>query len=204
LANFPIAYCGLKIITSLLAALRFPDFQQGNYKEITKGISRGCPLSPLLSALYLTSLDDKLSHNKNICYWRYMDDICVLAKKRWHLRDAIKQLNLEFNALKVKQHPDKKFIGRIEKGFNFLGYHFSRESLQLANITVKKHVQRLHQLYERQNKKKASSEEMTLVLGEYVKRWQRWCTAGLESIKPKQLNLSFYAKSSITQLGRIP
>jgi hypothetical protein len=51
---------------------------------------------------------------------------------------------------------------------------------------------------------KASSEEMTLVLGEYVKRWQRWCTAGLESIKPKQLNLSFYAKSPITQLGRIP
>ncbi len=93
------------------AALRFPDFQRGNYKEITKGISRGCPLSPLLSALYLTSLDDKLSHNKNICYWRYMDDICVLAKKRWHLRDAIKQLNLEFNALKVKQHPDKNLLG---------------------------------------------------------------------------------------------
>ena len=40
-----------------------------------------------------------------------MDDICVLAKKRWHLRDAIKQLNLEFNALKVKQHPDKNLLG---------------------------------------------------------------------------------------------
>ncbi|SCN47631.1 hypothetical protein BAZMOX_164073_1 [methanotrophic endosymbiont of Bathymodiolus azoricus (Menez Gwen)] len=26
LANFPVAYCGLKIITSL--ALRFPDFQR--------------------------------------------------------------------------------------------------------------------------------------------------------------------------------
>ncbi|SCN46969.1 hypothetical protein BAZMOX_28918_4 [methanotrophic endosymbiont of Bathymodiolus azoricus (Menez Gwen)] len=28
LANFPVAYCGLKIITSL--ALRFPDFQRMN------------------------------------------------------------------------------------------------------------------------------------------------------------------------------
>jgi len=99
-----------------------------------------------------------------------MDDICILAKKRWHLRATIKQLNQELNALKVKQHPDKTFIGRIEKSFDFLGYHFFRESSQLANITVKKHVQRLHQLYEQQNKKKANFEEMTLVLGEYVKR----------------------------------
>ena len=29
LANFPVAYCGLKIITSL--ALRFPDFQRWLY-----------------------------------------------------------------------------------------------------------------------------------------------------------------------------
>jgi len=28
LANFPVAYCGLKIITSL--SLRFPDFQRMN------------------------------------------------------------------------------------------------------------------------------------------------------------------------------
>ncbi|SCN46942.1 Serine/threonine protein kinase [methanotrophic endosymbiont of Bathymodiolus azoricus (Menez Gwen)] len=32
LANFPVAYCGLKIITSL--SLRFPDFQR--VKELLK------------------------------------------------------------------------------------------------------------------------------------------------------------------------
>ncbi|SCN47039.1 Serine/threonine protein kinase [methanotrophic endosymbiont of Bathymodiolus azoricus (Menez Gwen)] len=31
LANFPVAYCGLKIITSL--ALRFPDFQRSHWSE---------------------------------------------------------------------------------------------------------------------------------------------------------------------------
>jgi len=90
----------------------------GNYQEITKGISRGCPLSPLLGGLYLTRLDETLSQNKNIYTIRYMDDICILAKTRWHLRTAIKQLNQQFNALKVKQHLDKTFIGRIEKGFD--------------------------------------------------------------------------------------
>jgi hypothetical protein len=31
LANFPVAYCGLKIITSL--ALRFPDFQRQRWPK---------------------------------------------------------------------------------------------------------------------------------------------------------------------------
>ncbi len=34
--------------------------------------------------------------------------------------------------LKLEKHPDKTFIGRIEKGFDFLGYHFSPEGLSMA------------------------------------------------------------------------
>ena len=30
------------------------------------------------------------------------------------------------NDLSLDKHPDKRFIGRVEKGFDFLGYHFSR------------------------------------------------------------------------------
>jgi len=168
----------------------------GNYQEITKGISRGCSLSPILGGLYLSALDDKLSQNKNVTYTRYMDDICIMSKTRWHLRVAIKQLNQQFNALKVEQHPDKTFIGRIEKGFDFLGYHFSREPLQLANTTVRRHVERLYQLYEQQNRKKATSQEMTFILGEYVKRWQRWCTAGLSEVR-LQVGLYSYVKNPL-------
>lgn len=111
-----------------------------------------------------------------------MDDILILSKTRWQNRRAIKQLNQCFNRLKVKQHPDKIYIGKIEKGFDFLGYHFSRKPLQLAPITVKKHVERYRRLYEQQRNKKAISEEVALVLGDYVKRWQCWCTAGLGNI----------------------
>ena len=38
LANFPVAYCGLKIITSL--SLRFPDFQRW-YSKTKHGYARG-------------------------------------------------------------------------------------------------------------------------------------------------------------------
>ena len=33
-------------------------------------------------------------------------------------------------------HSDKTFIGRIEKGFDFLGYHFGPEGLSVARKSV--------------------------------------------------------------------
>jgi hypothetical protein len=119
-----------------------------------------------------------------VYYVRYMDDILILTQTRWQNRRAVKQLNQIFKHLKVKQHPGKTFIGRIAKGFDFLGYHFSGEPLRLASMTVKKHLERRHRLYERQNTQKATSEEMALVLGGYVKRWRRWCSAGLGGMTP--------------------
>ena len=151
----------------------------GNYQDIDKGISRGCPLSPILGALYLKVLDDLFSCQSNICYVRYMDDILIMAKTRWQNRRVIKLLNQCFNELKVDKHPGKTFIGRIEKGFDFLGYHFSRNPLKLADITVKKHVERMYRLYEQQKTKKATSTEIALILDNYVKRWQCWCQAGI-------------------------
>jgi hypothetical protein len=58
-------------------------------------------------------------------FWvRFMDDILVLAPTRWKLRAAVKVVNQLLTSLRLRTHPDKTFIGRIEKGFDFLGYHF--------------------------------------------------------------------------------
>ena len=127
----------------------------GLYRDIRQGISRGCPLSPLFGALYLKELDQEFDR-KGLFYLRYMDDILILSHTRWQNRRAVKALNQCFNRLKVKQHPDKTFIGRIDRGFDFLGYHFSRKALTLASNTVKRHVARIHRLYEQQRNKKAS------------------------------------------------
>ncbi|NEO79425.1 reverse transcriptase domain-containing protein [Moorena sp. SIO4G3] len=46
----------------------------GNYVDITQGISLGCPLSPLMGALYLKPLDDRMAE-LGCFYVRFMDDI---------------------------------------------------------------------------------------------------------------------------------
>jgi hypothetical protein len=117
-----------------------------------------------------------------------MDDVIVLAKTRWHLRNAVRTVNQHFHQLKVEQAPDKTFIGKISRGWDFLGYHFDGKQLTVAAKTVQKHVLHYRQLYELLRKKKATSDEMALALGQYVKRWQRWVVAGLDD---KPINIVF-------------
>ena len=117
----------------------------GLWRDIRTGILRGCPLSPLLGALYLKALDDRLGE-RNVFYVRYMNDILVLTRTHSQLRRAVRTLNRIFDQLKLEMAPDKTFIGRIARGFDFLGYQFSRAPLRLAAKTLTKHAARWHRL----------------------------------------------------------
>jgi hypothetical protein len=52
-------------------------------------------------------------------------NILILAPTHRQLRCAVKVVNQTLGSLNLEKHPDKTFIGRIERGFDFLGYHFS-------------------------------------------------------------------------------
>jgi RNA-directed DNA polymerase len=64
----------------------------GVYTALTRGIALGCPLSPLMGALYLKPLDDRMAQLA-VGSVRYMDDWVVLAPTRWKLRVAIRAVN---------------------------------------------------------------------------------------------------------------
>ena len=142
----------------------------GDYTAIERGIALGCPLSPLMGALYLKPLDERMAA-LGCFYVRYMDDWVVLAPTRWKLRAAIRTVNQVMAQLRVRQHPDKTIIGRIARGFDFLGYRFSSAGLAVARQTVERCVARISQLYEQGA---AASR-----IGAYVQGWERWVRAGL-------------------------
>jgi RNA-directed DNA polymerase len=77
-----------------------------------------------------------------------MDDVLLLASTRWKLKRVIRVLSWTFNELKLEKHPEKTSIGRIERGFDFLGYHFSPDGVSVAQKTAENFLARALRLYE--------------------------------------------------------
>ena len=74
----------------------------------------------------------------------------------------------------VEQHPDKTFIGRISRGFDFLGYAFTPAGLDAAPPTVNGASNECPSFYE---------QGVDLIhIGNYVRRWLRWARSGLRTL----------------------
>jgi hypothetical protein len=154
----------------------------GLYRDVKKGIPRGSSLSPLMGAFYLIDLDRRLG-KMDVMYFRYMDDILILAPTRWKLKKAIRVLNQTFNELKLEKHPEKTLIGRIERGFDFIGYRFEPKGITLAKKTITNFINKALRLYEQE-----PPRSKTWRLGEYVLKWLTWAVAGLHDKNHLVLN----------------
>ena len=124
-----------------------------------------------MGGLYLAVLDLRMAQT-GLLYVRFMDDWVILARTRWQLRKAVKLVMQTLSELKVEPHPDKTYIGRVSRGFTFLGYTIASAGIVgIAPQTRKRFVERLTRLYEQG----ASVER----IGDYVRRWQLWAVSGL-------------------------
>jgi RNA-directed DNA polymerase len=148
--------------------------QGGVFSDCNRGISLRCPLSLLIGAVFLTDLNERMTRT-GLFYRRFMDDILVLAPSRWTLRAAVKMVNDALSRLDLEKHPDKAFIGRIARGFDFLGYHIAPGGLSIARDTKNRFIAQATQLCEQERKKRDGASK----LGGYVQRWLIWRRAGL-------------------------
>jgi RNA-directed DNA polymerase len=172
------AYVSDRAVMNLLSQyMRRCICDGGNFLDIERGISLGCPLSPLMAAFFLHELDQEFEHG-DVFYVRFMDDILILAPSRWKLRRAVATLNTVLTRLRLQKHPDKTFIGRIVKGFDFLGYHFVDGVLRAAHATTRKMYETAARLYEQKGRRTKPTP-----LGQYLTRWNAWFRSGLRGIE---------------------
>lgn len=114
-----------------------------------------------------------------LTYARFMDDWVVLAPTRWALRRAIVVINETLRELRVEQHPDKTSIGRIERGFTFLGYWITDKGVAgVAPSAVQNFEERKARLYEQNARPEVIRERVEL----YVRRWRQWVLGGVREV----------------------
>ena len=106
-----------------------------------RGVPQGGVISPLLSNLYLTEVDQMLERAKRVTrdgstsaveYARYADDLVVLVHEGrrwdWVLRAVHRRLREEFGKLRVEVNEEKSRVVDLRNGesFGFLGFDFRR------------------------------------------------------------------------------
>lgn len=148
----------------------------GEFHTPEKGIARGCPLSPLIGAFHLYTVDVHFAAQKNIVYARYMDDFVILAKSRWSLRRQVKALNECLASHDFEKHPDKTFVGRVEKGFDWLGAWLAGTGVTgIAPRALANHREKVRRLYERLRMWPRARAHARV--SQYRRRWKIWAKA---------------------------
>ncbi len=150
----------------------------GIYTQRTQGIPLGCAASPALAAIYLSPLDNAIRSIPGVKYLRYMDDWVILCPTKWKMRRAVKVMHQTLLTLRLHVHPDKTFIGKVERGFDFLGAQFSPSpqnqmtlssvSLSRLNEHFKKKFSTATRLYEQGKLQSLKFIEL------YLTHWLRW------------------------------
>ena len=137
------------LLTLISKACRRTETRGGIFYDYhEKGIPMGSPLSPLLGAIALMPLDKAMGQINGIFYARFMDDWVVLTKSKSALRKIVKITHEVVNALKLKLHPMKTYIGKISHGFNFLAYYMDHQKLLPSLETIRRFHERATALYE--------------------------------------------------------
>jgi RNA-directed DNA polymerase len=103
-----------------------------------KGLPIGNLTSQFFANLYLNELDQYIKRELKIDYYfRYADDMLLLAESKQKLKTAQKQIeHFLNNKLKLKLHPDKTKYGSIYQGIDFVGYIIKPDYSLVRNRTV--------------------------------------------------------------------
>lgn len=162
------------VLTDLVAQyLHYTVEDGGIFHTPERGISRSCPLSPLIGAFHLYEVDAYFAEQKDIVYARYMDDFVILAKSRWSLRRHVKDLNGFLAEYGFEKHPDKTFVGRVNKGFDWLGAWLDDTGVSgVGPRALANHREKVRRLYERLWFWPRARVQARV--SQYRKRWTIW------------------------------
>lgn len=110
--------------------------EEGNVKYLTSGTPQGGVISPLLSNVYLTPLDNALE-DAGYQFVRYADDVLILCRDAEGARDALECARTVLAMLKLEMNEEKTKLVSFAEGFDFLGFHFGKRGRGVGTKSLK-------------------------------------------------------------------
>jgi group II intron reverse transcriptase/maturase len=105
--------------------------EDGRETKLLSGTPQGGVISPLLSNIYLSFLDERWT--KQCAQFgalvRYADDLVIVCNTRADLEEAARRVKLIFKRMRLQLHPDKTRTLELtdgKQGFDFLGCHLHK------------------------------------------------------------------------------
>lgn len=128
----------------ILALVRRPARVGRRIIHRRRGIPQGAAISPLLSNLYLRSVDRVLEARarRGVCWIRYADDFLAIVPGSIDRSLAeLDELERALKSVRLTLAPAKTRIATVDAGLDFIGLTFSRglASTSACQITVAEH-----------------------------------------------------------------
>lgn len=138
--------------------------------EPEKGTPQGAVISPLLANIYLNKIDHEM-RTRGYKMIRYADDAVILCSTEEEAKQALTELKAKTEERELTLHPEKTRIvdATLKGGFDFLGYHFERNTRWPRNKSMKKLKESL-----RQKTKRTSGESMKCIIDDLNRSLKGW------------------------------
>jgi RNA-directed DNA polymerase len=144
-----------------------------------KGLMAGTPLAPILSNVYLYSLDELL-RGKNITYVRYSDDIILFVEEsKFH--DAKESVYSFLNECHLQVNESKTSVIPPGEPWEYLGFRYNRGIVDISEVTLAKAKGKIRRLANRYNNfRKWKSADPGDACARFVRRINRKYFGGFD------------------------
>ena len=110
----------LVVVDALLAR---PYLSSRRGRRVMRGLPQGSPLSPLLTNLVLSQVDDRVL-DEGFAMVRYADDIAVAAESEDEAWEALRVVSKAVEEVGMSLGEEDTLVMSFEEGFTFLGEDF--------------------------------------------------------------------------------
>lgn len=132
-----------RIVRLISLFVQTGGFKNFSYADHDQGVHQGDILSPLLSNIYLDTMDKYLQKHE-VPFVRYADDFVMLFKKDEEAKHRLEKLKIYLASLNLTLEDSKTYTVHISDGFTFLGVRFEGRNRYVENERLQKSISKIH------------------------------------------------------------